>query len=227
MIMTRSTPSLMLLFSACALCVGISSCSDSIGQDEPVTFSTDNAVVDRVIIHLHTDSAVQASADGQPITAIPVDDVVWGTALSDADLYRASTDGIDQSTELSLADEDNNTALASLRLRIGTTADASVDETLPTIALTSDSAQVTTNSLVTITFTASEAVTGLSSSDLTITGGTIDSWTAVSASVYTCRIRAQSSAGTLTVTVPAQVCTDVARNFFMQAATFSLPITTP
>jgi len=59
------------------------------------------------------------------------------------------------------------------------------DTTPPTIAVTSNQASLSSGQTATITFTLSEASTDFVQGDVTVTGGTLSNWTAVSSTVYT------------------------------------------
>ncbi|MEG3637915.1 Ig-like domain-containing protein [Magnetococcus sp. PR-3] len=60
-----------------------------------------------------------------------------------------------------------------------------VDTILPTIAITTDDASLTTGETATVTFTLSEAASDFVEGDVTITGGSLSNWSAVSDTVYT------------------------------------------
>nr|WP_233710065.1 Ig-like domain-containing protein [Aestuariicella albida] len=87
-----------------------------------------------------------------------------------------------------------------------------VDTVLPAVTITDDTAGTATGD-VTYTFTFDEAVTGFAASDITVTGGTKGTFTAVSATEYTLVVTPDSNSTTnITVDVAADVATDAAGN---------------
>jgi hypothetical protein len=86
------------------------------------------------------------------------------------------------------------------------------DTTPPTVAIT-DNVSGTANGPVTYTFTFSEAVTGFTAADVTVTNGTKGTFTTVDSSHYTLVVTPTASAtGNITVDVAAGVAADAASN---------------
>jgi large repetitive protein len=90
-----------------------------------------------------------------------------------------------------------------------------VDTTAPTVVITDDEAGVANiaNGNVIFTFTFSEDVTGFDTTDVTLTGGTRGTFTAVSGSVYTLVVTPNANSTTdITVDVAASLVTDAGGN---------------
>jgi len=95
------------------------------------------------------------------------------------------------------------------------------DTTAPTCVITSAATSPTLDSPVAVTITFSEAVTGFAVGDIAISaGGSLASFTAVSASVYT--VVWTLAAGANTMDVPAGVCQDAGGNDNEAAAQFAM-----
>ena len=73
------------------------------------------------------------------------------------------------------------------------------------------SGSTTNDSTIALRFTASEAATGFAVGDITVSGGSISSFTAVSSTVYTATFT-PSGAGATTVDVAGNKFTDVGGN---------------
>ncbi|MDH2356871.1 Ig-like domain-containing protein, partial [Bradyrhizobium sp. SSUT112] len=91
------------------------------------------------------------------------------------------------------------------------------DTKAPTVTITDDEPAVTANIAggnVLYTFTFSEPVTGFVAADVTVSGGTKGTFTAVSSTVYTLDVTptANTQAGTITVDVAAGAANDAAAN---------------
>ena len=92
-----------------------------------------------------------------------------------------------------------------------------IDTTVPTMAITATNGTSavddgsSSNAILTVTFTASEATTDFAETDITVTGGTISNFTAVSSTVYTATFT-PTGAGAKTINVAANTFTDVANN---------------
>jgi len=87
-----------------------------------------------------------------------------------------------------------------------------VDTAVPTVVITDDTTGTATGDVI-YTFTFSEAVTGFIADDITVSGGSKGSFTAVSGSVYTLVVTPDaSSTANITVNVAANVATDAAGN---------------
>ncbi|MGR5149821.1 Ig-like domain-containing protein, partial [Photobacterium alginatilyticum] len=86
------------------------------------------------------------------------------------------------------------------------------DATQSTVAITDDTTGTATGD-VTYTFTFSESVTGFTADDISVSGGTKGTFTAVSGSVYTLVVTPDaSSTADITVNVAANVASDAAGN---------------
>ncbi len=94
------------------------------------------------------------------------------------------------------------------------------DFTAPTITVTSLVANPARGAFA-ATFTFSEDVTDFDAADITVGNGTAESFTSMSASVYTAEITPTTD-GTVTVDVPANVAQDAATNGNTAAAQFSV-----
>ena len=90
-------------------------------------------------------------------------------------------------------------------------ATATWDAVVPTVAITGMPGKINTTTQLTATFTFSESVTGFVVGDVTVTGGTKGTFTAVSPKSYTLEVT-PSSGKDLTVTVKANSATDGASN---------------
>jgi len=86
------------------------------------------------------------------------------------------------------------------------------DTTAPTVTITDDRASIT-NGAITYTFTFSEAVTGFTAEDVTVSNGAKGAFTAVSSTVYTLVVTpAAGFEGDVIVNVAAGAATDSASN---------------
>jgi len=86
------------------------------------------------------------------------------------------------------------------------------DATAPSVTITNDVTGTATGE-VTYTFTFSEAITGFSVDDVTVTNGTKGTFTALSSTVYTLVVTPTANAsGSMAVNVPAAVAQDLAGN---------------
>ena len=99
------------------------------------------------------------------------------------------------------------------------------DNVAPTMAITSTTSGVTSgsttnDSTIALRFTASEAATGFAANDITVSGGSISSFAAVSSTVYTATFT-PSGAGATTVDVAANKFTDSAGNNNSAATQFT------
>ena len=99
------------------------------------------------------------------------------------------------------------------------------DNVVPTMAITSTTSGVTSgsttnDSTIALRFTASEAATGFAANDITVSGGSISSFTAVSSTVYTATFT-PSGAGATTVDVAGNKFTDLAGNNNSAATQFT------
>ncbi|MDC3235229.1 Ig-like domain-containing protein, partial [Candidatus Puniceispirillum sp.] len=99
------------------------------------------------------------------------------------------------------------------------------DNVAPTMAITSTTSGVTSgsttnDSTIALRFTASEAATGFAANDITVSGGAISSFTAVSSTVYTATFT-PSGAGATTVDVAGNKFTDVGGNNNSAATQFT------
>ena len=99
------------------------------------------------------------------------------------------------------------------------------DNVAPTMAITSTTSGVTSGSTtndttIALRFTASEAATGFAANDITVSGGSISSFAAVSSTVYTATFT-PSGAGATTVDVAGNKFTDVGGNNNSAATQFT------
>ena len=110
------------------------------------------------------------------------------------------------------------TVLAGTGYTLGSTfsATGTIDDTPPTLAITSSASAVKSGETATITFTFSEAPTGFAASDVTTTGGTLGTPTVSSSDtkVYTSTFTPTASlaSGTASITVANASYTDAAGN---------------
>lgn len=90
----------------------------------------------------------------------------------------------------------------------------SVDTTSPTLTITDDVSAATATGNVTFTFTFSEAVSGFTTEDVTVTGGTKGTFTMASDNRSATLVVAPTanSTGTINVSVPANAFLDMASN---------------
>ncbi|MDE2834563.1 MAG: Ig-like domain-containing protein, partial [Bacteroidota bacterium] len=86
-------------------------------------------------------------------------------------------------------------------------ATATWDTTIPTVEITDVPTTINSTDPFTATFTYSEAVTGFDATDITITGGTGGTFTAINATTYTLDVTPSGSADVV-VTVAAYAATD-------------------
>lgn len=105
----------------------------------------------------------------------------------------------------------------------------STDSTNPTVIIQSN-ASGTVNTLtgdITYTFTFSETVTGFTTSDITLSGGTAGTFTAVSDTIYTLVVTPDNNfVGDITVDVAANAASDSSGNGNTSPNTFTLDIDT-
>ncbi len=104
-----------------------------------------------------------------------------------------------------------------------------VDQTAPTLVLSSTSPTITSSSSVTVTFTFSEDVSAFSASSLTLTTSNSDISVGyvnkVSSSQYTVTVEGANSAeGAFTLTVKGNTVTDLADNFLTDIPATSFTI---
>ncbi|GAB3868491.1 hypothetical protein GCM10028824_13540 [Hymenobacter segetis] len=106
-----------------------------------------------------------------------------------------------------------------------------VDTVRPSVVISSSagtSGSTTATTPVPFTVTFSETVNGsFVQGDLTVTGGTISGFTAVSGTTFTFNVTPTSSGTTVTVNVPANVAQDAAGNFNTAAAQFNITYAQP
>jgi len=108
----------------------------------------------------------------------------------------------------------------------GTIPALSYDTLAPTVSI-SDNVAGTATGATTFTFTFSEAVTGFSTSNVTVGNGTKGTFTAVSSTVYTLDVTpTASSAGNITVDVSTTGVTDAAGNVATAPAQYTQPFDT-
>lgn len=96
-----------------------------------------------------------------------------------------------------------------------------LDNTKPTIAISSSESNPTTANPINIVFTFSEAVTGFELGDITVENGTADNFITTNSSEYSAHIT-PSASGSVTVDVAADVATDVVGNTNTAATQFSI-----
>ena len=96
-----------------------------------------------------------------------------------------------------------------------------IDDTAPTVNVTSIESDPTNNSPFTVNFTFSEDVTGFALGDISVGNGTASNFTTNSASSYSADIT-PSGEGTVTVDVAANVCADAVGNNNTAASQFSI-----
>ncbi|WP_252973552.1 Ig-like domain-containing protein [Vibrio navarrensis] len=92
------------------------------------------------------------------------------------------------------------------------TASSTLDTAAPTVTISDDTTGTATGEVL-YTFTFNESVTGFTADDITVSGGTKGTFTAVSGTVYTLVVTpTANSTSNLTVDVAASVATDTAGN---------------
>ncbi|MGI4759649.1 MAG: putative Ig domain-containing protein [Janthinobacterium lividum] len=104
-----------------------------------------------------------------------------------------------------------------------------VDSVRPSVAISSSagaSGSSTSTSPIPYTVTFSENVTGFVAGDVSVTGGTLSGFTAVSGATYTFNMT-PSTPGTVTVNIPANVAVDRANNGNTAASQYSLTFVAP
>ncbi len=93
------------------------------------------------------------------------------------------------------------------------------DTTPPTIVVSSNQASLSSGQTATITFTLSEASTDFVQGDVTVTGGTLSNWTAVSGTVYTATFTpTANSTVNGVISVASNKFSDAAANFNVDGA---------
>ena len=95
------------------------------------------------------------------------------------------------------------------------------DITAPTVSLLTTVSSPTNLSVIPVTATFSEAVTGFTSGDITLSGGTLSGFSTSDNIIYTFNLNVSTS-GTYTVNVASAVCADAAGNSNTAAAQLSL-----
>jgi large repetitive protein len=154
--------------------IAVSDTALKAGETATVTFTFSEAVAD-------FDAADVTVANGAISTPTSSDNITWTATLT-------PTASVDDTTNVitldntAITDSDGNTGT-------GTTSSGNytVDTKLPTATVSLDNAALTSGQTSTVTITFSEAVTGLTSDDFTVTGGTLGTpssvdnitWTAV------------------------------------------------
>ena len=109
-------------------------------------------------------------------------------------------------------------AVASVTLAIaacgggGGGGDSDSDSTAPTATVAVDRSAGLSGEVVVVTITASEALSGLSASDMAVVNGTVESIQTDHALVHQVIIRLGDAGTTCTITLPPRVCTDQAGN---------------
>nr|MEC6698099.1 Ig-like domain-containing protein [Sphingobium sp. SJ10-10] len=111
----------------------------------------------------------------------------------------------------------NYTDLAGNAGTGGTSANYAIDTKAPTLSITDDEAAAVANNAggaVVFTFTFSENVTGFTADDISVTGGTAGTFTAINGHSYTLSVmpNADSQSGTIAVSVADGAATDLAGN---------------
>ena len=127
-----------------------------------------------------------------------------------------------------LRDAVGNTAVLSLK-NVGSTANVLVDGVLPipTISSTAGASGATTsNSPIPITITFSKSVSGFVQGDLSVTGGSVNSFSG-SGTTYNFNVTPSSSGSTVTVNVYANTAQDAAGNGNSAATQFSITYSKP
>ena len=97
-----------------------------------------------------------------------------------------------------------------------------VDQTVPTVSISSSAANPTNLNPIPVTVTFSESVTGFSAADLVVTGGTVGGFSG-SGATYSFNV-APTGTGSVTVDIPANAATDAAGNGSLAAVPFSRAI---
>ncbi len=134
----------------------------------------------------------------QTVTVTGVDDVILDGNITYTLTATTSSSDVNfngQTAVVDVTNQDNEVA----------------DTTPPTIAVSASSTTLGLSDTSTITFTLSEASTDFVQGDVTVTGGTLSNWTAVSGTVYTATFTPNAASGT--VSVASTKFSDAAGNF--------------
>ena len=170
-----------------------------------VTFSEDVTGVDAADFALA--GATAATLSVSTVTA----STVFSVTASDGDLATLdATVTLSFASGQNIADTAGNALTAANTTPTGTNDDNYVvDNTAPTVTISS--VPLTSTGPFTARFTFSQAVTGFTLGDITLTNATASSFMTLSSSIYTARI-APTTDGALTVDVAASVAMDAAGN---------------
>jgi formylglycine-generating enzyme required for sulfatase activity len=109
----------------------------------------------------------------------------------------------------------------------GTGLELAGDITNPTLIIATTPNPVLVGEAVTVTFTISEEITGLSSGTVQITNGMATAFTQTDVSHYNMTVQASATPGTLTITVPADIITDTSGNRLATSTTETVTISPP
>ncbi|HCC07469.1 MAG TPA: hypothetical protein DEP72_04855 [Clostridiales bacterium] len=150
------------------------------------------------------------SVTGFDTTQVTVTNGTKGTFSGSGATYTLVVTNTGSCTQTVTVNAVVNTVVAN-NANISESKTVTVDNTGPTVTVTANTADTTSASIVTYTFTFNETVIGFDSSDVIVTNGTKGTFTAVSGVVYTLVVT-NSGNCTQTVTVNAGVCTDILGN---------------
>lgn len=136
-------------------------------------------------------------------------DDLWGTLLNASDIRSG------QFTVVVLAQNSSteNDAIASIdHISVAVTYDIPIDSTRPSVAIESLISDPTQFSPIPFSATFSEAMIGFDQSDVVVSGGTLEDFTAVSSSLYTFMISPGSDPSSIAVSIAEGAATDAAGN---------------
>jgi large repetitive protein len=183
------------------------------GQTAQLTFTLSEAIT------AGSFTAADVAVTGGTIGALTGSGTVFTTTFTPTANFSGNAAVSVGASAFTDAAGNDNTAATPLSITVDTLA--------PTVAITSSVSSVASGSTATITFTLSEASTDFAASDVTVTNGSLSSFTSVSATVYTATFTPNAGfSGAANITVPAGSFSDAAGNVSTAAGSLALAVNT-
>jgi large repetitive protein len=183
------------------------------GQTAQLTFTLSEAIT------AGSFTAADVAVTGGTIGALTGSGTVFTTTFTPTANFSGNAAVTVGASAFTDAAGNDNTAATPLSITVDTLA--------PTVAITSSVSSVASGSTANITFTLSEASTDFAASDVTVTNGSLSSFTSVSATVYTATFTPNAGfSGAANITVPAGSFSDAAGNVSTAAGSLALAVNT-
>ena len=196
------------------------------GQVIAITVTFDKVIsvtgTPQLTLETGSNDAVVDYASGTGTTTLTFNYTI-GSAQNSEDLDYAATTSL--ALNSGTITETGGTSAATLTLptpgatnSLGANKALVIDTTVPTMAITATNGTSvvddgsSSNAILTVTFTSSEATTDFAEADITVSGGAISNFTAVSSTVYTANFTPTGGGGAKTIDVAANTFTDEAVN---------------